>query len=320
MRLIKALFLYLKILFLKGHIEMKENQTSVPKVVLTLVGSLVFIITLFSSCSTITPGNTGVIFNVWTGSLRTVSQGLVFRTPFVTNVQSYPTALRTYTMVKKGNEGSEATDDSLDLPTQEGQHIKQDLSVTYNTSPDKAADVFKSFRGQDIEDIEKTFIRRTIITVAQNVSGQMKLQDVISDKRDLLQNSIQKLLSVELVKMGFTVDKVNLGASHLPATIEQQMQQKMAAQQMAQQSAYEKQKQENLAQAAIAQAHGEAEAMEIRAQGQANANKKLQATLTPALIQAKAIDKWNGEMPQIVGGNGTVPFINIKTSTKGSQE
>jgi hypothetical protein len=47
--------------------------------------------------------------------------------------------------------------------------------VTYNTSEDKAAQVFKSFRGSDISEIEATFIRRTIITVAQNSAGQMSL-------------------------------------------------------------------------------------------------------------------------------------------------
>ena len=74
-------------------------------------------------------------------------------------------------------------DDSIDLPTKEGQHIRQDISVTYNTSEDKAADVFKSFRGADVEDIEATFIRRTIITVAQNLAGQMSLSELISSRR-----------------------------------------------------------------------------------------------------------------------------------------
>ena len=69
-------------------------------------------------------------------------------------------------------------DDSIDLPTREGQHITQDISVTYNTSEDKAAQVFKSFRGVDISEIEATFIRRTIITVAQNSAGQMSLSEV----------------------------------------------------------------------------------------------------------------------------------------------
>jgi hypothetical protein len=45
--------------------------------------------------------------------------------------------------------------------------------------------------------------------------------------------------------------EVNLGASHLPQTLEAQMQQKMAAQQQAQQAEYELQKQEMLEKAAV---------------------------------------------------------------------
>src|SRR5271167_4588756 len=143
--------------------------------------AVVVLLSIFSSYSVISPGNTGVVFNVWTGSLRTTPQGIVWRMPWVTQVQSYPTALRTYTMVQRAGEGSSAEDDSIDLPTREGQHIRQDISVTYNTSEEKAAQVFKGFRGADIEDIESTFIRRTFITVAQNVAGQMSLSDIISD-------------------------------------------------------------------------------------------------------------------------------------------
>ncbi len=97
-------------------------------------------------------------------------------------VQSYPTALRTYTMVQRAGEGSSSEDDSVDLPTLEGQHIRQDISVTYNTSEEKAAQVFRAFRGADIQDIENSFIRRTFITVAQNVAGQMSLTEIISSK------------------------------------------------------------------------------------------------------------------------------------------
>src|SRR5579885_1102894 len=142
--------------------------------------AIIFIVLLlfFSSYTIISPGNTGVVFNTWTGSLRTSPQGLCIRIPFVTQVQSYPTALRTYTMVKRAGEGTEGGDDSIDLPTREGQHIRQDISVTYNTSEDRAAAVFRSFRGADITDIENTFIRRTIITVAQNTAGQFSLSEL----------------------------------------------------------------------------------------------------------------------------------------------
>lgn len=267
-------------------------------------------IAAMSSYTIIAPGYTGVVFNIASGTLRTADQGMVVRMPWITRVQSYPTALRTYTMVARTQEGSYNNDDSIDLPTREGQHIRQDISVTYNTSQDKAAQVFRSFRGMDIEEIENTYIRRTIITAAQNAAGQMSLSELISDKRGELQDSIEKSLSAELVKMGFNLDKVNLGASHLPAAIEAQMQQKMAAQQQAQQAEYELQKQQTLAKAEVARAQGDAQARLVRAEAEAKANHLLQASITGSLVQYKSIEKWNGVLPQVTGSN--TPFIDLR--------
>jgi regulator of protease activity HflC (stomatin/prohibitin superfamily) len=272
-----------------------------------VVGALAAV---YSSFAVIKPGNVGVVFNRWSGSLRAAGQGIVWRIPWITQVQSYPIALRTYSMVARSQEGSAQGDDSIDLPTREGQHIRQDISVTYNTSEDKAANVFRSFRGADIEDIEATFIRRSIITVSQNVAGQMALTDLISNQRTTLQDAIQEQLGMQMDKMGFIVDKVNLGASHLPQAIEAQMQQKMAAQQQAQQAEYELQRQQTLAKAKVAEAEGDAQATLVKAKAQAEANRLLQETLNPLLVQSKAIDRWNGILPQF-SGSGTVPFVNL---------
>ena len=265
---------------------------------------------VYSSFTVIQPGNVGVIFNRWSGSLRAAGQGIVWRVPWITDVQSYPIALRTYSMVARAGEGSAQGDDSIDLPTREGQHIRQDVSVTYNTSEDRAANVFRSFRGADIEVIESTFVRRTIITVSQNAAGQMALTDLIANQRTTLQDTIQEELAAQMEKMGFVVDKVNLGASHLPQAIEAQMQQKMAAQQQAQQAEYELQRQQTLAKAKVAEAEGDAQATLVKAKAQAEANRLLQETLTPLLVQSKAIDRWNGTLPQFSGG-GAVPFVNL---------
>ena len=54
----------------------------VSRAVIVLI-ALVVMIGLSSSFVVIQPGYTGVIFNVWTGSLRTVGQGMAFRLPFI---------------------------------------------------------------------------------------------------------------------------------------------------------------------------------------------------------------------------------------------
>ncbi len=277
--------------------------------------ALFFIGALFSAFTVVTPGNVGVVFNMWTGNLHAAPQGLVWRMPFVTSVQSYPIALRTYTMVKRAIEGSAVGDDSVDLPTREGQHIRQDISVTYNTNVDQAEQVFRSFRGADISEIENTFIRRTIITAAQNAAGQMSLTEIISEKRGELQTAIQQTLASDMQKMGFSLDKVNLGASHLPDAIEAQLQQKMGAQQQALQADYEFQKQTTLAKAKVAQAQGDAESTLVKAKAQAEANRLLQVTLNPLLIQSKAIDKWDGSLPTY-NGSGVLPFLSISGAAK----
>jgi len=291
------------------HLNLVPLQRNL-RPILSAAALLVVLMIGASSFSVIEPGNTGVVFNLWTGSLRTVGQGMIWRIPFITRVQSYPTALRTYTMVARANEGSATGDDSIDLPTQEGQHIRQDISVTYNTSEERAADVFRAFRGADMGEIEATFIRRTVITVAQNTAGQVSLGELISSKRGQLQTSIQNNLTAELSKMGFLLDKVNLGASHLPQSIEKQMQEKMGAQQQAQQAEYELQKQQTLAKATVAKAEGDAQAIMVRAKGEAEANRLLQSTLNENIIQNRAIEKWDGVLPQVT--SGATPFVNLR--------
>jgi regulator of protease activity HflC (stomatin/prohibitin superfamily) len=85
----------------------------------------------------------------------------------------------------------------------------------------------------------------------------------------------------------------------------------MAAQQQAQQAEYELQRQQTLAKAKVAEAEGDAQSTLVKAKAQAEANRLLQESLTPLLIQNKAIDRWNGSLPQFTGG-GAVPFLNLK--------
>jgi regulator of protease activity HflC (stomatin/prohibitin superfamily) len=297
-------------------VDERVNAPAMAASGLVLALVLFLLAAVYSSFAIIQPGNVGVVFNRFSGALKTVGQGVAWRVPWITQVQSYPIALRTYTMVSRAGEGSMQGDDSIDLPTREGQHIRQDISVTYNTSEEKAGDVFRSFRGADISEIEATFVRRTIITVAQNEAGQMSLTDLISNQRGALQEHVRETLQVQMEKMGFNVDKVNLGASHLPDAIEKQMQQKMGAQQQAQQADYELQRQQTLAKAKVAEAEGDAQAQLVKARAMAEGNRLLQETLSPLLIQSKAIEKWNGALPQFTGG-GALPFLNMKDLAPG---
>lgn len=297
-----------------------KEKAMMAKVISRGIGvlmALLLVIAVFDSYTVIPPGYVGVLFNRWSGTLTVVPQGMAWMFPFATTVQKYPVALRTYTMVKRSDEGSSSVDDSIDLPTKEGQHIKQDISVTYNTSDKRAADVFRSFNGADVSDIEASFIRRTIITVAQNVAGAMSLTELISSHRDQLQDTVQAKLTLEFEKMGFHMDKVNLGASHLPKAIEDQMQQKMAAQQQAQQAEYKLQEAQMLAKAKVAEAQGDADSRVINAKAQAQANELTLKSLSPSLLEYEKIQKWDGALPTYMGsGTPLIQFHSGEAAAK----
>ena len=53
-------------------------------------------------------------------------------------------------------------------------------------------------------------------------------------------------------------------------------------------------------------AEAEAEATLTKALAQAEANEKLNNSLSKNLIDYEAIQKWNGEMPKVSGSNGTI--------------
>ena len=58
----------------------------------------------------------------------------------------------------------------------------------------------------------------------------------------------------------------------------------------------------------------QAEALIIKAKGEAESQKLLQQTLTSQLLQKQLIDKWDGTLPTVTGGNN-IPLININPIT-----
>lgn len=64
----------------------------------------------------------------------------------------------------------------------------------------------------------------------------------------------------------------------------------------------------------------EALAQVNRAKGQAEAQRLQRLTLTPTLLQQQAIEKWDGHFPTVMGGNGTLPLINLDPASLANQQ
>lgn len=57
---------------------------------------------------------------------------------------------------------------------------------------------------------------------------------------------------------------------------------------------------------AIAKAEGDAKALKIKGDAEAEYNRKIAASLSPLIVQQMMIDKWNVTLPTFTGSNGTM--------------
>jgi regulator of protease activity HflC (stomatin/prohibitin superfamily) len=80
------------------------------------------------------------------------------------------------------------------------------------------------------------------------------------------------------------------------------------------------------AEKAVIQAEAAAEAQKKAADAkayagekEAEANEKIAASLSQELIDYKTVEQWNGELPTYVGGEGTLPILNLQKDAEAAE-
>jgi prohibitin 2 len=292
-------------------VDEDETYGAVKKVGVAIT-VLAIVVVALSSWVNVPQGTVGVVFDRSHGGVlpNTLHEGWHFRLPLVQSITEYPVALRTYATIGAGeNEtpGEKAEPGLVTLPTMGGQHIDQQMAVTYHVDPAKAAFVFDKFQGRGIEEIEGDIIRRNIQSVATAITGKYDLMDVLGPKKAEIQDKMLAGIREALVPYGFVVDQVNLGYAKPPKAIEESLQLKMQQEQQADAAKYALQKAQMDAQSKIAAAKGEAQA-----------NNLVRQQLSPEFlrfkaleVQEKTVEKWNGALPTTIMGGGSIPLINM---------
>src|SRR5262249_40142296 len=144
----------------------------------------------------------------------------------------------------------------------------------------------------------------------------------ILGKRDEIRTRTKEQLAQNLGRYGINVDDIYLTniafSPEYTAAIEAKQ---VAAQQVEQQRQILEQKRVQADQAE-ADAQGRARAAIAEAQGNAEANRLLTESITPALIDYQRVQKWDGKMPLYQGGESSVllpgPGANSSSASSGS--
>jgi regulator of protease activity HflC (stomatin/prohibitin superfamily) len=261
-----------------------------------------------TSCyQTVPPGHVGILVQQ-TGSQRGVQDfpiktGRVFYTPWNEDILVYPTSIQRAVWSKSLVEGKPVNEE-IAFQSREGLHFTADINCSYELIADQVPHFYVRFRKDDIDDFTHGFLRDTIRN-AFNISTEYSAEDINGSKQAELVNRAadvaRKVLApfgVNIVQLGF------IAPPRPPDVVRLAYENKIAATQKAEQAENEKRE-------AIAQG----EKVKAMAAATAEANREINASLTPQLVQWRQLDvlqsKWNGQMPQVVGSGG-MPLLNLK--------
>ena len=265
--------------------------------------ALLALLFLFMAWRTIDPGYVGIVFDKASHRVsNTADPGWVFINPFTESITKYPVSLQTLTMVQNSTEGSVQGDDSVKVGTKEGQTMNADVSVQYSVDRAKAAELYTVWAGAPIVKIEDNLVRQVTRAALSDVASQYGWEEVYGAKRPEYIARVSSIIKQRFAEKAVNFESLNLRAWHLPDNLQKALEQKIAAQQAAEQQNFalqqaqvkaqqDKVAAEGQANALRAQAQGEADATKIRAQAQAEANKELSQSLTPDLIRYQQLQR-----------------------------
>ena len=246
---------------------------------------VVGVLAILFSGANVGPGYVGVVQNL-SGidpNQQVLSQGFHPVMPFVTHIDSVSIQPQSFQFKEVG------------AASKELQNVYVDGSVNYHVDPTAAARLQIAGGTQYIVGVVfnpafQDYVKTVIPTYA--------VEEILPN-RDAIRASVKAELAAKAASYGITVDDVFITNIHFDPAYTAAIEAKQVAQQ-------------NLLQAQIT-----AQTAVTVAQGQADANAKLNASLTPNLIawqalqiQAQTIAKWDGKLPQVTGGGS--PFITLK--------
>ncbi len=245
---------------------MAQQEFSVKRIapIAIIIAVIIFIIVFWSRMTiTVDAGHAGVLFKTFSGGVdttKTYSEGFHFLAPW-------------NEMIVYETRQQEMAED-MNVLSSNGLEIKVDVSAWYQPSYSRI--------GLLHTNIGKDYLRRVVIPAlrgaARSVIGRYTPEQIYSTKRDVIQDEIFAETKNILDKKYVDLNQVLIRSIVLPPTIKSAIESKL------------KQEQESLEyEFKLQKAEKEAERQRIDAEGKANANRILNASLTDKILREKGI-------------------------------
>jgi prohibitin 2 len=270
------------------RVAMQSAMKKGPLRVVLIIGAILVFFLFLSPFVQVGPCERGVVLNFGAVQDTVLNKGLHFRIPIMQKVAIMD--------VKVQKAVTDAVSGSADL-----QDVTSSVALNYHIIPDKANVVYQTLGVE----FKERIIDPAIQEVMKAVSAKYSAEELIT-KRPAVSEAMRLSLSERLMAHNIAVDAVSIVAFSFSKIFTEAIESKQTAEQLALKAKRDLDRIRIEAEQTITAAKAEAEALRLQ-----------KANISPDLIELrkieanlKAIDKWNGILPQVTGG-GAVPFIGV---------
>ncbi|MBD0269432.1 MAG: prohibitin family protein [Cyanobacteria bacterium Co-bin8] len=260
-----------------------KDQPSWQTLVLVGLVSLLAVIGL-NSFVIINPGEAGVLSVLGKAQDGALLEGVHFKPPLIAKVDVYDVTVQKFEVPAQSS-------------TKDLQQLSASFAINFRLDPIEVVNI-RRFQGT-LQNIVSKIVAPQTQESFKVAAARRTVEEAIT-KREELKQDFDTALSQRLEKYGIIVLDTSVVDLNFSVEFSRAVEEKQIAEQRAQRAVY-----------IAREAEQEAEATINRAKGQAEAQRLLRETLTSELLQKQAIEKWDGKFPQVLGGDGAVPFINL---------
>lgn len=268
-----------------------KNDVNPTKLVIVAIIVLAALIILFNSFTVVKPGHSGVVVTLGSVGENVLAEGLHFKIPFITQVvQVDNRVLKTEV---------DAVAASKDL-----QNVSSTIAVNYRVNTAASAELYQNV-GLDFDNI---IVKPAIQECVKAVSANFTAEQLITN-RQMISSQMEEAISAKINPFGLTIEVFNIINFEFSAEFNKAIEEKQTAQQNALKAEQD-----------LARIKVEAEQQIELARAEAEAYRLKNEQITENVILMEFINKWNGEMPQVVSDMATMFDISNMLDIKDSVE
>ena len=272
------------------------------------VAALVILMLLFGCFVIVESGHVGVVRRLGAVQMDALSEGIHGKIPLVDSVIEVDIRLR--------KAESEAQAASKDL-----QVVRTQVAVQYSMNGQVMPLTFQKIGTRSV--VETTLVSPAIMESVKAVTALYTAEDLVTNRAEVknkIQLAIEDFINTTLQQkdVGGALSLANVAITDFDFSDEfnRAIEEKVKAEQEALKAKNEKLRRVTQAEAAAAErtlaADAEAYQIEVASKARAEAIRREAEALrdNPSLIQLRIAEKWDGQLPQVSGGNA-IPLLNI---------